>query len=273
MVAPASGRALATPAWGTNEKARPALGNTIEQKFYRLADGRPARLRIEVDDDQGRLNPRADETSGAVIVTWDRDYRSPNHHASVPAEIEPATHEWKTGSHRGGIDAHKVVRYARIFRNDDVLYIGAISRNSYDGTLSIDDNPSKGARYDGVAIVTRRTLYVTHGEYLPDDADARRIAHDLTQEEVNRYNSWVVGDCYGYIVEVPAFPGAEVDHDPEVITSCWGYIGDDEISYMTSQAEGELDDGWTAIDHAQFKDICAWARDELVKVAAGIEYP
>lgn len=221
------------------------MSTVIETRYCRLADGRPATVRIEVDEDQTPANPRKNDTTLAVLVTNEFDYTSPDHRNGLPSELDEALNRW---SDSVSTWAHLIKRYASIFHADSILYVGGIMRNGYEGALSLDDSPESGARYVGIAVVTRDGLKEA-GE--PIELDAAR---ECAQQEIERYSEWAIGHVYGYVVETVK-PGGDIDTDPEVIDSCWGYVGDDEIPYMFQCGKENFDDGFEEIDQTDFYEM------------------
>lgn len=205
------------------------------KKFYRLPDGRVGTVRIETDDDAADAYPRKNESVGSILVTWDKDYLSPDPVTWLPDELYPALSRW---AGRGDVDAYRVVRFAHI-THAPILYIGGLTRGG-DGSLGYDDEPSQGSGYVGLVVVTAATWRELNGDVEPTPEKVRELAH----WEVKRYSAWATGEVYGYVAEIGG----------EHIDSCWGYIGDDEIPYMYSQGAEALGDGAEEITEAEYDD-------------------
>lgn len=56
--------------------------------------------------------------------------------------------------------------------------------------------------------------------------DLETRAREGLKAEVEEYDAYLTGDCYGYVVE----------RDDEEVASCWGYLGDEQIPYMKTEA-------------------------------------
>jgi hypothetical protein len=220
----------------TEEQGAQPMSETIETKFYRLPDGSVGRVRIETDDDPATQNPRENNISGAVLVTWERDYVSPDKSTEMPAELSGAVSTWAESS--GLIDAYKVARFARI-TSIPLLYIGALTRGG-DGSIGIDDEPEAGAGYVGLAVVTADSWRLVNGNTEPTPEAARELAH----AEVKLYSDWAGGDVFGYVAETPQ---GEID-------SRWGFIGMDVFDYMFSQGSESLGDGAREISEAEYDE-------------------
>lgn len=218
----------------------------VDTKFYRLADGSVGKVRIVAEDHPADSNPRENESNGALLLTWERGYTSPDKPGELPAELDGAVNQW-AGSDL--IDAYRVARFARM-TSAPVLYIGGLTRNGYDGAIGIDDSPADGAGYVGLAIVTPDTWRTIMGDAEPTPEAAREIAH----REVKRYSEWVTGEVFGYIAETP--DGTEVD-------DCWGYIGRDEFEYMFSQGADALGDGAQEITESEYDDAANASADTM----------
>lgn len=205
-----------------------------ETKFYRLADGRLGKVRIVVDDDQSVQNPRKNESTGSFLVTYDRDYISPD--AELPAELDEAERRWADSN---GVAALLFLRYAHLFHADSILYIGALCRNGYNGVISIDDSPTNGQRCVGIVVITRESWKALNG----DDEPTPDAASELARFEVTRYSAWAAGEVYGYVAEI----------GNEKVDSCWGYIGVDEFDFMHQCGRDALGSEVEEISEAEYE--------------------
>ncbi len=211
------------------------MSDAIETKYFRAANGTVGRVQIFAQGDEGE-NPRKDQDTFSGLFTWERDHITPDDLREVPDALDSAVDKW---TDRTSIRAYPLVRYVRTL--DSVLYIGALSRNTHDGTLSLDDQPEAGASYDGLAVVTREDYARAFGPGNPDRGQAREIAH----AEVKIYSAWASGEVFGYVAETA--DGTETD-------SVWGYIGTDEFDYMFSQGAASIGDGTEEISEADYDD-------------------
>lgn len=208
---------------------------SIEKKFYRLADGKLFTVAIESDDDQYGQNPRQNDSNGSILVTWERQYASPDQATDLPTDLDDAVHRW---ADKSGIDGYLFDRYMRIAAPGDILYLGVLNRDGHGG-LIIDDNPRPGEHHDGIVVVTRDSWAGINGDTVPTVESARELA----QWEVKRYAAWATGEVFGYVA---------ADSDGKEIDSCWGYIGTDEIAYMFKQGTASAGEGAEEIDEADY---------------------
>jgi len=81
----------------------------------------------------------------------------------------------------------------------------------------------------------------TINEQCATEENWRELALKNMQAEMKTYDSYVRGDCYGYIVE---------DEDGNVIDSCWGYIDGEHLGDIMSEAKAVID---TRIQQAEEK--------------------
>ena len=65
-----------------------------------------------------------------------------------------------------------------------------------------------------------------------DNTDWKEWAYEMMEGEMHTYDQYVRGNVYGWVVE-----NGEDDFED----SCWGYIGDDEISRMIEEAKDAID--------------------------------
>lgn len=192
------------------------MSEVVDRKFYRLSDGRVGSVRIEVDDDQAGANPRDSDINPSMIFTWGTAYLSPDNVDTLPDALRSAVSEWTDSR---SADAWRIVRYARMFHTDSILYIGAVSRNAYDGSLSFDGAPENGAHYDGIVVITREQYSKVYGpDTRAEDIDWSKVA----RREVEFYSDWATGEVFGWVAEIDG-----VDAD-----STWAYVGTDQLSYM-----------------------------------------
>jgi hypothetical protein len=212
------------------------MSEVIERKFYRLPGNRFGTVRIELDQDGSSANPRENETTGSVLVTWERNYHSPEPASWLPDELYSAVSEWAS---RDDVDAYRIVRFAHI-THAPILYIGGLTRGG-NGELGYDDEPSQGAGYVGLVVVTGASWRDVNGPAKPTPEAARDLAH----WEVRRYSEWVTGNVFGYVAETS---------DGETVDSCWGYIGSDEFAYMFSQGAEALGEGAQEISESEYND-------------------
>lgn len=50
----------------------------------------------------------------------------------------------------------------------------------------------------------------------------REVSIEFAKQAIDEYNKWLVGDCYGVVVERFNTNGVQIDDD-----TCWGYIGEE----------------------------------------------
>lgn len=223
------------------------MGDAVTEHYFKTADNRAARVRIELDEDGSHCNPRETDLNGSVMLTFERAYISPDRISDLPNELYDAVQEY-CSSHMDGRDVQMIQRFSRIFL-PEVLFIGAITRNGYDGRLSINPTPQPGDGAVGVVVVTRDSI-----AGIDPDADTSD-AQVLAEVEMGRYSDWATGEIYGYVAEIAVEPGADPGNDPEVVDQCWGYIGSDEHGHMMQQAIESLGDDVTEISQDEYESL------------------
>jgi hypothetical protein len=233
----------------------------IETIYYRLADGSPARGQILDDDEPESINPRENESCGAFMFTDSRDYVSPDPWKKAPQELADIIDACR--DRHEGIRVGLVARYASIFCPDSVLFVGVLS-NTREG-VSMGEPDNTDDYYRGIIVATKSTVSETHGDYPISRAEAAELA----RWEVERYSAWTQNECYGWVVEVPGFPGADIEHDSEVLESCWGFIGMSEWSYMRGEMDAAAGEGAQRIERDEYEALCKATRHE----ATGTGWP
>jgi hypothetical protein len=68
-------------------------------------------------------------------------------------------------------------------------------------------------------------IYATKEKILREFAGDRAKARQCLVNEIEAYNSYLVGEVYGFEI---------VDENDEVLDSCWGFVGD--VSYCETEA-------------------------------------
>lgn len=232
--------------------------DAIETKFFRMNDGRPARAQILPQTHFEDCNPRTDQVNGSVMITFGWDYYSPDKIESVPEPLDSIVRQWTGNTYRSasGIRADLVRRWASIFAPGQVFYVGALYRGR-DGELTVGD-PTPGAENHGIVIVSPATIREGWGSGVTMTAAE---AENVAKLEAKEYSAWAAGEVYGYSIEAPSFPGADIDHDSEVLEDCWSFIGENGI-----EACRESIDIWAQY---QAKEITEAEFDEIVDVANG----
>lgn len=211
------------------------MGDTLDARYFRMTDGTVRRVRALCDDDP-RPSPRVDEEAYAALVTWERDYVSPDKVNEVPDVLWETTTRWAVP---GDVDAALVTRYVAMVHPDAVVFVGGLTRNSYDGSIGLDETPTAGCRYVGLAVMTRESWDKANPGVAPERV---RVA-ELVRGEVERYSAWATGDVVEWVIE----DGAGV-----VLDSCGGYIG--EADYAMTAGVEALDAGAVEITEAEYDD-------------------
>lgn len=228
------------------------MSEAIETKFYRMNDGRPARARILPQMHSEDCNPRVDQVNGSVMITFGWDFHSPDKISQVPQPLDSIVSQWTGNTYRSsnGIRADLVRRWASIFAPGEVIYVGALYRG-YNGELTVGD-PTEGIENHGIVMVTRATLREGWGtEFEMTAAEAEALA----KAEAREYSDWAASEVYGYAIDVPAFPGADIDHDGKDLEDCWGYIGESGIEAIRETIAHSMLDQAKEITEAQFDGI------------------
>jgi len=153
----------------------------------------PLTLRV-VQDDSGIGNPRENANVG-VIVSWNRDGFGEDHVDGGYIDAYGSTRNYLIASHDALAETIVPLRF--------VDYGGG-----WPGTALRVISDLEEA--DGAIFATPASIEMT-------GCPPERVDEGL-RAEVKEYEQWMQGDVYGYVVE----------HDGEVLDSCWGYIGDTE---------------------------------------------
>lgn len=204
---------------------------------YAVGDDR-WRVRVEYDDSPE--SPREWE-QGALLITWDSRYHSPDKVSELPAILSRPVDHWREYVQRGDVNATAVQRWARAYASGEILAVAGLSREHHDGTLLLDARPDVGGRYDGLAIVTRESWTRAMGE----DYTGENTPLDTLQAEVREYNVWARGEVYGYVTERQCTCCHTWTHDD----SCWGMMDlDDGVAYAMREGIAALPDGAVEVD-------------------------
>lgn len=204
-------------------------------------------FRVEIDQDQDPMSPRDDDSPGARLVMWGKNYDFPN-----DAGID-------IGSYYGWAAIEQMLQ-----ERDDVLVTAPIWVYDHSGiafktgerTYPFDD------RWDsaqcGVAYVDRKTWADCMGTEWTGSDEQRQQALKLIAGDVETYGQYVNGEVYGYTVTDPA--------DGEVVDSCWGFYGwDYVVAEATAAAEnavrqvkcsGELNRLTGQVEHGKACELC-----------------
>jgi hypothetical protein len=183
-------------------------------------------LIVPEPDGQG-CNPR-DNDGNATMITWERDYNSPDSN----------DYGWGEGDDHGAYDFLEWVKERKAERHskDPGLVYAWLDRNGYDGSISIlhvdEDNDRDLRRADGVIYATYDTIREWCGVGKLT-AEHKRKAQEGLRPEVEEYSDWAIGNIYGYVV---------TDDSGKIYDDCWGYIGDYDSDYSAlSEARSTVD--------------------------------
>jgi hypothetical protein len=213
------------------------------------------------DPDGFGCNPR-DNDGNAVMITWERDYNSPDSN----------DYGWGKGDDYGAYDFLAWVKERKAERHsaDPGLVYAWLDRNGYDGSISIvdidEDNDRDLRRPDGVIYATYDTIREWHG-VKKLTAEHKRKAQEGLRPEVQEYSDWAIGNIYGYVV---------TDDSDTIHDDCWGYIGDYDEGY------GALSKARSTVDYriangkqpAPSDEACeADAEEEIAEYAAHMTDP
>lgn len=169
-------------------------------------------------------NPRDDSTNYSTIATWQSNYASPDKLENLPYVLNEAVARWlpDSRSHFTGVEAAKVLRYARAFHSASVLAIVALQVNRQDGSLKIIEHPNAVSRngayayYDGIAMISRSQWVSAMG----DDYDGDMTPLTIIEQEVAAYNAYCQGDVYAFTIQ---------DEDGGLVEGVGGYYSIDEM--------------------------------------------
>lgn len=193
------------------------------------------------DDDGHGSNPR-DNDGNAAMITWERDYNSPD-------DNNEGWGKYDQGGAFDFLDFLKKRRQERHSADPGILYAW-LDRNGYDGSIVIrardEDDPRDLHRADGVIFATYEMIREWY-DAKRLTADHKRRAQEGFAGEVEDYSNWAIGNIYGYVVT----DDSDENHD-----SCWGYIGDYDASY------GALSAARAYVDHVVGKGYMAAPSDE-----------
>lgn len=184
--------------------------------------GRPVRVTTHLDSAAG-INPRKDYDHFADLLTYDRRYESPDSMLSTDV-LNGALERW---AHHESVEVARVARYAAMFHPGEVLFVGGLGRNGYDGQLWLISDPAWRSSYDGIILVTRENWVKAMGEGYTGSVTPQQLARD----ELAEYNAWASGEIYGYRV-VKASDDSDDIEDGTETDACWGMIdgrGDDYV--------------------------------------------
>jgi len=88
----------------------------------------------------------------------------------------------------------------------------------------------------GFIFITNKQLAEEYPKAQVESGEALEIAKRLLIGEVETYDNYLTGACYGYRV---------IDEDGEETDSCWGFIGDDhKTNGIMDNVQSYLDDGY-----------------------------
>ena len=92
------------------------------------------------------------------------------------------------------------------------------------GGIAVSERPF-GCPWDswraGCLYVTEEKLLAEYGQNTPE---TRELAKNCLRGELQEYAAYVAGDVYGYTITR--------ESDGEIMDSCWGFYGDEEIKYI-----------------------------------------
>lgn len=159
------------------------------------------RVRLEIDQDSGRFNPRKDYDHLANVITL-----KGQNYIDVDENGGPLQYGWDYFAGRDN-DVELFIRWARMVH----------------GAVAIEENPVEGAR---------SIWYL-----MPEKAaESTWEPEKVINSEIEEYRAWAEGEVYGYIIErsVTWVPKEDPNGEVEMETweeveegSCWGFVGYD----------------------------------------------
>lgn len=163
--------------------------------------------------DEDAENPR-EWDNASVIAHWHRRY---------PLGDRKATDEELTALRYGGLDG--LTRHIERQEGSKVLAIelmGLLDHSELHVWLGGGAHWSDTAGWDsgtvGFAYVLANNVCGTPPEH----------ATDVLRQDVETFDAYLRGECYGYVISTPSDPHAE---------SCWGFIGD--LDYCKEEARAD----------------------------------
>ena len=166
---------------------------------------------IEYHQDEDGPNPRTDYDNVGVIVDW--------HRREEIGDRKPSEHE-EQALKRGGFPLLR--RYMR--RYEDMAVLLPVSLLDHSGLHIWVGGGAHWSDAAGWDSGTVGFIYCTREQVKAEWAGDLEQAERYLEQEIETYDSYLKGECYGYVVKL----------NGEVVDSCWGFLGD--IKYCREEA-------------------------------------
>jgi hypothetical protein len=145
----------------------------------------------------------------------------------------------------------------------DVVFFSFLSAHEH-GDITIwlgraDEGPAgTNCQWDsgqvGIVYMTRESVRDAMG-WKNLNVKRRAMLREQAVIEVQEYDRWLRGDCYGVVIEIGEAvdsDDADREHEGEEVDSCWGFIGHD---YATEEAKRMLTDAIASAERKRLKDM------------------
>lgn len=187
-------------------------------------------LKIIADPDP--LNPREDYCEASTLVCDHRRYNlgDADGHDKACAAIRASRdyrEQWEDFDGEALDFSHGPDLFKAILRCSDIV---TLPLYLYDHSgITIRCAPFScpwDSGQVGFAFMTKETILHEYGGKILSPAKRER-AESLIRGEVETYDSYLRGDCWGFAIE---------DQDGETLDSCWGFLGDPDYCEQEAQA-------------------------------------
>ena len=215
---------------------------TLNEMYFKNENGRVCKFKIEYDDEP--WNPRYDMDGniGHIMAWWGRygrdkygdykenTYRGPDDclNALVEANVP----------HISDVEVITIKEKIEILEKHDFIFLNLFAYEHSGITMSCSYTYPYTDRWDGgwagFVYTTKNELFHVLGR---EENEWKEIAKEILTGEVELYDQYLRGECYGYIVEEKVHWTSEDDDEMDTwehLESCWGYYSDkfgDELLY------------------------------------------
>lgn len=223
---------------------------------------------VEIRWDRDCDSPREDDNLG-TFYTWLNSYESPD---EAP-DLEDLFDEYDLWDEWEKVEGANPINWFAAKLNELGHVALPVAAYIHSGVAYKVGTPSQfpdsqwDAGYAGV-------IFVEADKVCGDDwcsniheinRETRKLINRYLADEVEYYNEWAQGHCYGYVM---------YDREGTEIDSCWGFIGDDAetsgiTDYMGGLTETSLTlDDWVELNADELDEWVELDADELDGTAA-----
>lgn len=229
-------------------------------EFYLNDDGNIVAIELDYDCE----SPRDYEYNMGTFYTWMRGYRSPDD--DRPADMQEL-------GERFGLDIDDSIgQFCTAFMTESLGVAMPVYALDHSGVIyrAAYGNPFADPWDSGLAgVIFATNERIKELRCVPEvTREVRAEVQKEFEDEVELYNEWASGNCYGYIV---------TDKHGDEVDSCWGYIGSDAIRSGLAEACNGLNDcNYYSVDefveaHENDDDVVVDRYNELIRRAHSIE--